>query len=69
MTAATPKKCTGQCGSQGVHCGRCGVCSGWQGCYTSMCNLTTDDIPGEFHFCCPDDCELAARIAEEGTQT
>lgn len=47
----------------GMHCGRCGgPCSG-QGHYFSWCGVTQQ--LGEFHFCCPGDCELNARSYTE----
>jgi len=47
---------TGECHRYGSHCGRCGGCSGYRGHYWGWCSVTKDH--SEFHFCCPDDCEL-----------
>jgi len=47
----------------GSHCGRCGAPSSYQGHYTSICSNRPRPQPlasnAPFHFCCPDDCELA----------
>lgn len=56
---------TGLCHSRASHCGRCGVCSGYQGCYFAYCSVTKTDR--EFHFCCPDDCELEGTIRPDGS--
>lgn len=47
---------TGHCHSRSSHCGRCGGCSSYQGHYFKHCSVTKTDR--EFHFCCPDNCEL-----------
>lgn len=47
---------TGGCHSRSSHCGRCGGCSSYQGHYFKHCSVTKTDR--EFHFCCPDHCEL-----------
>jgi len=48
----------------GSHCGRCGAPSSHQGHYTSICRNKPIPQPlasnAPFHFCCPDDCELAS---------
>lgn len=43
-------------------CGRCGhhTGNGTQGHYWSFCKVTGKRE--EFHFCCPDDCELLAGV-------
>lgn len=52
-----------KCHSRSYHCGRCGTCSGYQGCHFKFCSVTKTDR--EFHFCCPGDCELEVHDATE----
>lgn len=53
---------TGECHRYSSHCGRCGGCSGYQGHHFAYCKVTRTDR--EFHFCCPDDCELGGHDAD-----
>ncbi len=50
------RRSTCGCGPRASHCGHCGGCSSYQGHYFSYCKVTKTDR--EFHFCCPDNCEL-----------
>lgn len=57
--AEAPSMLDGHC--RCMICGRCGhhTGNGHQGHYWKYCKVTK--TMREFHFCCPDDCELEAK--------
>ncbi len=59
-----PASHDGQGGCHCIVCGRCGRHTGNsnQGHYWAYCNVT--HTKREFHFCCPDNCELEAKKIE-----